>query len=71
MGTPIRHIGGIMLSQALSSGDSSLLRPDSRPVEWVVSPGRADYVEAEAAMEARVAAIHAGEAAERVWLLER
>lgn len=70
MGTPIRHIGGVMLSQALSPGDSSLLRADFRPVEWVVSPGRADYVEAEAAMEARVAAIHAGEAAERVWLLE-
>lgn len=59
-----------MLSQALSSGDSFLMRADSRPVEWVVSPGRAGYVEAEAAMEARVAAIHAGEAAERVWLLE-
>jgi len=59
-----------MLSQALSSGDSFLMRADSRPVEWVVSPGHAGYVEAEAAMEARVAAIHAGEAAERVWLLE-
>lgn len=59
-----------MLSQALSSADSPLLRADSRPVEWVVSPGYADYVEAEAAMEARVAAIHAGEAAERLWLLE-
>ncbi|MDP3400353.1 MAG: lipoate-protein ligase B, partial [Brevundimonas sp.] len=59
-----------MLSQALSSADSPLLRADSRPVEWVVSPGYADYAAAEAAMEARVAAIHAGEAAERVWLLE-
>ncbi|MDP3377394.1 MAG: lipoyl(octanoyl) transferase LipB [Brevundimonas sp.] len=59
-----------MLSQALSSADSPMRRADSRPVEWVVSPGYADYVEAEAAMEARVAAIHAGEAAERVWLLE-
>jgi lipoyl(octanoyl) transferase len=70
MGTPIRHIEGVMLSQALSSADSSLLRADSRPVEWIVSPGYADYVAAEAAMEARVAAIHAGEASERVWLLE-
>ncbi|MBL0949056.1 lipoyl(octanoyl) transferase LipB [Brevundimonas sp.] len=59
-----------MLSQALSSADSPLLRADSRPVEWVVSTGHADYGEAEAAMEARVAAIHAGEAAERIWLLE-
>ena len=70
MGTPNRHIEGVMLSQALSSADSPLLRADSRPVEWVVSPGYADYAGAEAAMEARVAAIHAGEAPERVWLLE-
>lgn len=70
MGTPIRHIGGVMLSQALSSADSPLMRADSRPVEWVVSPGYADYPAAEAEMEARVAAIHAGEAPERVWLLE-
>lgn len=59
-----------MLSQALSSADSPLFRADGRPVEWHTSTGYADYVEAEAAMEARVAAIHAGAAAERVWLLE-
>lgn len=70
MGTPMGHIGGVMLSQALSPDDSPLFRADGRPVEWHTAPGYADYVEAEAAMEARVAAIHAGEAAERVWLLE-
>jgi lipoyl(octanoyl) transferase len=40
------------------------------PVEWIASDGTVDYDAAVAAMEARVAAIRAGEAAERVWLLE-
>jgi len=39
-------------------------------VEWRVEPGLVDYLTAEAFMEARVAAIAAGEAAELVWLLE-
>lgn len=59
-----------MLSQALNSGDSRLIRSDGRPVEWVVSPGRVDHPDAVAEMEARVAAIADGRAAERVWLLE-
>lgn len=42
----------------------------SSPVEWVVSDGLVDYEAAVAFMEARVAAIAAGEAAEMVWLLE-
>jgi lipoyl(octanoyl) transferase len=42
----------------------------ARPVEWAVSPGLVPYEEALAAMEARAAAIAAGEAGERVWLLE-
>lgn len=37
---------------------------------WAVSPGLTDYDAAVAAMEARVAAIAAGEAGELVWLLE-
>lgn len=40
------------------------------PVEWAVSAGRTDYLEAVAFMERRAAAIRAGEAAEMVWLLE-
>ncbi len=40
------------------------------PVEWVVSDRLVPYEEALSAMEAHVAAIAAGEAAERVWLLE-
>ncbi|MFE1601943.1 lipoyl(octanoyl) transferase LipB [Methylobacterium sp. ID0610] len=47
-----------------------LPRPGSPPVEWAVSEGLTDYRAAEAAMEARVAAIARGEARERVWLVE-
>jgi len=39
-------------------------------VEWRVSPGLTSYPEALAEMEARAAAIRAGEASELVWLLE-
>src|SRR4051812_3792622 len=40
------------------------------PVEWTTSDRLVPYPEAVAAMEARVAAIAAGEAPEQVWLLE-
>lgn len=40
------------------------------PVEWAVAPGLTGYETAVAAMEARVAAIRAGTAAERIWALE-
>lgn len=40
------------------------------PVEWVVSTGLTSYLEAVEAMERLVANIRAGEARERVWLLE-
>jgi len=59
-----------MLSQALSESVSKLVRADGRPVEWAVSPGFVAYPAAVAAMEARAAAIAAGEAGELVWLLE-
>jgi len=39
-------------------------------VEWRISDRLVPYAEAEAAMVERVAAIHAGKAAELVWLLE-
>ena len=38
--------------------------------EWIVRPGRLDYPEAVAFMEARAAAIAAGTAPELVWLVE-
>lgn len=59
-----------MLADPLNSSQRSLHREDGRPVEWALSSGYVDYPAAEAAMEARVAAIAAGEAEELVWLLE-
>jgi lipoyl(octanoyl) transferase len=59
-----------MLADPLSPDLSKLRREDDRPVEWAVSSGHVDYAAAEAFMEARVAAIAAGEAGEMVWLLE-
>ncbi|MFJ6023592.1 lipoyl(octanoyl) transferase LipB [Brevundimonas sp. NPDC092305] len=59
-----------MLSHSLSETVSKLVRADGRPVEWAVSTGYVPYEEAVAVMEARAAAIAAGEAGELVWLLE-
>ena len=59
-----------MLSQSLSPVLSKLTREDGAPVEWAVSAGYVDYPVAVEAMEARAAAIAAGEAPELVWLLE-
>jgi len=42
----------------------------STPVEWFVSTGLTAYPEAVETMERYVASIRAGEASERVWLLE-
>jgi lipoyl(octanoyl) transferase len=39
-------------------------------LEWRIEPGRVEYPDALAFMEARVAAIHAGTAPELVWLVE-
>lgn len=63
-----------MLADPLSSNrsalESPLFRADARPVEWVVSSLQVPYQQAIAEMEVRVAAIAAGTASERVWLLE-
>ena len=59
-----------MLSHPLSPEGRDTIRGDGPAVEWAVSPGRVGYEDAVAAMEARVAAISAGEAGELVWLLE-
>jgi lipoyl(octanoyl) transferase len=45
-------------------------KPGSPPVEWMISDALVDYPAAVAAMEARAAAVAAGRARERVWLLE-
>ncbi len=44
--------------------------PGLAPVEWTLAPGLVGYERAVAEMEARAEAIAAGEAAERVWLVE-
>jgi lipoyl(octanoyl) transferase len=59
-----------MLSHTLSPGPSALIRSDGQPVGWAVSAEPVDYPAAVEAMEARVAAIVAGEAPELIWLLE-
>lgn len=41
-----------------------------REIEWQISQGLVEYPEAVAAMERRIRAIEAGEAAELIWLLE-
>jgi lipoyl(octanoyl) transferase len=56
-----------MLAEPLNS---RLIRADGRAVEWVTAEGLTDYDAAVAEMEARVALIAAGEAPERVWLVE-
>ncbi|MET0372814.1 MAG: lipoate-protein ligase B, partial [Rhizorhabdus sp.] len=43
---------------------------DGGNIEWRVAPGLSPYAETLAAMEARAAAIRAGEARELVWLVE-
>ncbi|MBW7965888.1 lipoyl(octanoyl) transferase LipB [Bradyrhizobium sp. BR 10261] len=49
---------------------TSFSAADGEPVEWRISDCPVPYPDAVAAMEARVAAIAAGEAPELVWLLE-
>ena len=43
---------------------------DDPTIEWRISPGLSDYADTLAEMEARAAAIRAGEARELIWLLE-
>ena len=42
----------------------------SAMTEWITAPGLTDYADATAFMEARAAAIFAGEADELIWLVE-
>ncbi len=50
--------------------EAMLPQAGTDPVEWVIAEGLTGYEAAVAEMEARVAAIAAGEARERVWLVE-
>lgn len=64
-----------MLTEALTDAPDcdtgrKLLRPDHAPAEWVVSDELVPYPFALESMRTRAAAIAAGEAGERIWLLE-
>lgn len=60
-----------MLDRALNLEAKPIFRrDDAEAVGWAVSGAPVDYPAAVAAMEARAAAIAAGEAGELVWLLE-
>jgi lipoyl(octanoyl) transferase len=58
------------LAQGAMAGQIAGAMPPLSPPEWTISPGLTDYDAALADMEARAAAIHAGEAGERIWLIE-
>jgi lipoyl(octanoyl) transferase len=49
---------------------SAQMKQNLMPVHWMKSPSPVEYPAAVKAMEARVAAIAAGQAAECIWLLE-
>ncbi len=57
-----------MVSDPLNS--PAFARKDGLRPQWVVATGRAPYPDAVAFMEARAAAIAAGDALEMVWLVE-
>jgi lipoyl(octanoyl) transferase len=47
-----------------------MIESETTPPEWVIAPGLTPYPDALAEMAARAAAIRAGDAPERVWLVE-
>jgi len=59
-----------MVNDRQSLDLTSFAHPSGGAVEWRISDAPVPYPDAVAAMEQRVAAIAAGEAAELVWLLE-
>ncbi len=74
-GTPYRASAALRNDRGLigaAIGDKSRVMATRGvdDIEWRVSPGLSPYEETIAAMEARAAAIRAGEARELVWLLE-
>jgi lipoyl(octanoyl) transferase len=58
------------LNRDMISAELAPTRGAAAPVEWVISDRLVPYPEAVAAMEARAAAIAAGDAPDQVWLLE-
>ena len=60
----------MIATEAQSPATPRMFATPGAPVEWVVADAPVAYPDAVAAMEARVAAILAGAAAEQVWLVE-
>ncbi|HEY5205232.1 MAG TPA: lipoyl(octanoyl) transferase LipB [Roseiarcus sp.] len=58
------------MTKLTAASDVRFRRADDRGVEWMIAVGPVSYPDAVVTMEARAAAIAAGEAAELVWLLE-
>ena len=58
------------LAPKAAAGQIAGTMPRLPPPDWTISPGLTDYDTALADMEARAAAIHAGAAGERIWLIE-
>jgi len=59
-----------MINDRLALAVPRLAAADMPPVEWRIAASPVGYLDAVASMEARAAAIAAGEAPELVWLLE-
>jgi lipoyl(octanoyl) transferase len=66
----MRDSASELTAPAAGPARSMRLAAGAPPVEWAIAGAQVDYDAAVAAMEARVAAISAGTAAERVWLVE-
>lgn len=58
------------MSEPACEVPSKLVRPDGRPVDWVIAPEPVPYPEALDFMRARAGAIAKSEADELVWLVE-
>ncbi len=67
---PHMHDSLVESAPDASPARSLSLPAGAPPVEWAIAGARVDYDEAVRVMEARVAAIRDGTAAERVWLVE-
>ena len=60
-----------MLDRSRDALASAMLPlPGTPPVEWIIAPAPVAYADAVAAMERQIEAIAAGNAPERVWLVE-
>ena len=77
LGTRLRTLRAIAIKDGMPATLSApLLRDPVLPgpalpgIEWRVTPGLSPYAETLADMETHVAAIHAGNARELIWLLE-